>query len=86
MTQDPENNKHFIADEGKIFRRVFNGFSEIENPYTAGTELILGEILIDDKGRKLNPAIEDKIEYYDEIDIPVEEEQPAEETTVSTEE
>jgi hypothetical protein len=73
MTQDNNNPKHYIADEGKIFQRISNGFTNIENPYPVGSELILGEILIDQNGNKLEAPIEDRIEYYEEIDLPKEE-------------
>lgn len=70
MTQDIDNPKYYIADEGKCFRRIHNGFTAIENPYIVGTALILGQILIDDKGMKLDEPIDDKIEYYEEVDMP----------------
>lgn len=73
MTQDKNNPKHYIANEGKIFQRVSNGFTNIEIPYVVGTELMLGEILIDQNGNKLESPIEDRIEYYEEIDLPKEE-------------
>ena len=72
MTQDKNNPKHYIADEGKIFQRISNGFTNIETPYAVGTELMLGEILIDQNGNKLESPIEDRIEYYNEIDLPKE--------------
>lgn len=72
MTQDKNNPKHYIADEGKIFQRISNGFTNIETPYVVGTELTLGEILIDQNGNKLESPIEDRIEYYNEIDLPKE--------------
>lgn len=74
MTQDTNNSKHYIADEGKVFQRIHNGFTAIEQPYIVGTALILGQILIDSYGNKLDEPIDDKIEYYEEIDAPVQEE------------
>lgn len=86
MTQDTNNSKHYTADEGKVFQRIHNGFTAIEQPYIVGTSLILGEILIDSYGNKLDEPIPDKIEYYEEIDAPVQEEPQAEESTEQTEE
>lgn len=74
MTQDTNNSKHYIADEGKVFQRIHNGFTAIEQPYIVGTALILRQILIDSYGNKLEEPIDDKIEYYEEIDAPVQEE------------
>lgn len=72
MIQDINNNKHYVAEEGKVFQRIFDGFNNIENPYIVGTNLIMGMILVDSNGNKLATPIEDKIEYYKEIDIPEE--------------
>lgn len=74
MTQDTNNTKMYTADEGKVFQRIHNGFTTIEKPYIVGSMLILGQILIDAEGNKLASPIDDKIEYYEEIDAPVEEE------------
>lgn len=74
MTQDKNNPKHFICDEGKTFQRIHNGFTEIENPYIVGTEIKLGKILIDETGKELEDPINDLIEYYEEIELPEEEE------------
>lgn len=63
----------YTADEGKVFRRIHNGFTTIEKPYIVGTTIILGQILIDAEGKKLAAPIDDKIEYYEEIDAPIEE-------------
>ena len=70
MTQDINNPKHYTTDEGKVFQRISNGFTQIENPFVVGPDIILGEILVNEKGEKLDTPIEDKIEYYAEIDIP----------------
>ena len=78
MIQDTNNPKKFTADEGKVFQRIYNGFAEIENPYIVGTALILGKILVDNEGKELVEPIDDLIEYYQEIDLPVQEEQQEE--------
>lgn len=70
MTQDINNPSHFIADEGKVFQRVYNGFTAIEKPYVVGSELIIGKILVDNKGHKLDNPINDDIHYYEEITAP----------------
>lgn len=74
MKQDDKNKNHYIAADGKVFQRVFNGFEEIKTPTICGSELFLGKILIDAKGNKLADPIDDKIEYYVEVDKPTEEE------------
>lgn len=83
MTQNTTNTKMYTADEGKVFQRIHNGFTTIEKPYIVGTTIILGQILIDAEGKKLESPIDDKIEYYEEIDAPIEEttdETPVEES------
>ena len=83
MTQNTTNTKMYTADEGKVFQRIHNGFTTIEKPYIVGTTIILGQILIDVEGKKLESPIDDKIEYYEEIDAPIEEttdETPVEES------
>lgn len=62
-----EPNK-YIADEGKTFIRVFDGFNEINPPIGNFFNLTLGKILKDSKGNTLKNPIQDKIEYYKEID------------------
>lgn len=70
MTQDSKNTKHYIADEGKVFRRVYDGFNKLSKPLILGNELILGNIILNSNGDMLNAPIEDKIEYYEEVDAP----------------
>jgi len=70
MTQDINNPKHYIADEGMVFQRISNGFTELENPMTVGSQLYLGKILIDSKGNTLDELIDDSIEFYTEIPRP----------------
>lgn len=57
----------YIADEGKVFQRIFDGFNEIE-PYGNFSNLTLGNILMDSDGFKLDSPIPDKIEYYKEVE------------------
>lgn len=78
MIQDTNNPKKFTADEGKIFQRIYNGFTNIEEPYIVGTTLILGKILVNEEGKELADPTDDLIEYYEEIDLPVQEEQQEE--------
>lgn len=70
MTQDVNNPKHYIAAEGKVFQRIFDGFNKIKNPQILGNELILGNIILNTNGEMLLSPIEDKIEYYIEVDTP----------------
>lgn len=74
MTQDSQNEKHYIAAEGKVFQRIYNGFNEIKTPTVYGSELFLGKILVDGEGKLLEEPIDDKIEYYQEINEPIREE------------
>lgn len=70
MTQDIKNTKRYVADEGKVFQRVYNGFSAISEPYVVGDEIILGQILVDAEGHALTTPINDDIHYYEEVDAP----------------
>ena len=70
MTQDINNPKHYIADEGMVFQRISNGFAELEKPMTVGSQLYLGKILIDANGNALDEPIDDSIEFYTEIARP----------------
>ena len=70
MIQDTLNSKKFTASEGKVFKRIHDGFQSIENGIVLGDTIILGEILVNSFGEKLETPIEDKIEYYTEIDKP----------------
>lgn len=62
--------KTYIADEGKVFQRTFDGFNKIEPPVGYFSNLTLGEILIDSDGNKLKNTIPDKIQYYEEVELP----------------
>lgn len=57
----------YIADEGKYFRRVFDGFKKLKTPYGNFKKLKLGKILYDSNGNKLKNPIKDNIKYYEEI-------------------
>lgn len=62
--------KTYIADEGKVFQRTFDGFNKINPPIGYFSNLTLGEILVDSQGNKLETPIPDKIQYYEEIELP----------------
>ena len=64
MRIDPENEKHIIADEGKIFRRIVSQENYGEEIYLGYTYYI-GGVLQD-------PPHEDKPEDFEEIDKPIE--------------
>lgn len=74
------NEKHYIAEDGKVFQRINNGFNELKEPVILGSEIILGNIIVDADGNLLPEPIEDKIEYYIEVDKPAEENEPDETT------
>lgn len=59
----------YIADKGKAFKRVYNGFKKIEDS-NFYPNLKLGHILVDAKGDKLDTPIPDKIQYYEEVELP----------------
>lgn len=61
--------KTYIADEGKVFQRTFDGFNKIEPPIGYFSNLTLGEILVDSDGNKLKNPIPDKIQYYEEVEL-----------------
>ena len=71
MTQDYNNEKHYIASEGKVFQRISNGFNKLAEPIVLGNELFLGNIILDAEGKMLEKPIEDKIEFYEEVEAPV---------------
>ena len=60
----------YIADEGKVFQRINNGFNPLDPPIGYFTNLTLGQILVDGDGNPLETPIPDKIEYYEEIEMP----------------
>lgn len=63
-----ENNV-YIADEGKAFQRIYDGFKKLDVPQGYFFSLILGDILIDSNGNKLKIPIPDKIQYYEEVEF-----------------
>jgi len=65
MTIDINNNKHIIADEGKTFRRISDGFE-------MGEEIYLGKAWYIG-GKKLDEPIDELPEHFEEIDIQTEE-------------
>ena len=62
MTIDPKNEKHIIADNGKVFQRIVSK----EN---YGDEIYLGYSYYIG-GVRQDPPHEDKIEDFEEIDKP----------------
>ena len=62
MIIDPENNKHIIADDGKVFQRI-------EDKMIYGEEIFLGYTYYIN-GQKLDTPHEDKPEDFEEIDKP----------------
>ena len=66
MTIDPNNSKHIIADEGKVFQRIVSEEIYSEEIYL-GYSYYIGGVLQD-------PPHEDKIEDFEEIDKPQDEE------------
>ena len=65
MTIDINDNRHIIADEGKTFRRISDGFEMGEEIYLGKTWYIGGKLLPE--------PIEEKPEDFEEIDIQTEE-------------
>lgn len=64
MRTDPENEKHIIADEGKVFRRISDGMIYGEEIYLGYSYYIGGE--------KLEIPHLDIPEDFEEIDKPEE--------------
>ena len=65
MTVDKNNSKHIIADEGKVFKRISDGF-------IYGNEIYLGYTYYIG-GKKLDEPHLEVIEDFEEIDAPKEE-------------
>lgn len=63
-----QENGIYIADEGKVFQRTYNGFEVLNPPLGFFKTLKLGQILVDSNGNILENPIEDKIQYYEEIE------------------
>lgn len=64
MKTDESNNKHLIAEEGKAFRRISDG-------WVAGKEIYLG-YTYQIGGEKLKVPLLELPEHFEEIDAPVE--------------
>lgn len=62
-----QENGIYIADEGKVFQRTYNGFKILNPPIGYFNTLKLGKILIDSEGNQLDNPIDDKIQYYEEV-------------------
>lgn len=60
MTQDTLNSRHYVADTGKVFRRLSDGF-------VFGNELYLGYAYYIGE-QKLDTPREEQIEDFEEID------------------
>ena len=65
MTVDPNNSKHIIADEGKVFKRKSDGFIYGEEIYLGYTYYI--------GGQKLDEPHLEVAEDFEEIDAPQDE-------------
>lgn len=65
MTVDKNNSKHIIADEGKVFKRISDGF-------IFGNEIYLGYTYYIG-GKKLDEPHLEVVEDFEEIDAPQEE-------------
>ena len=63
-----QENGIYIADEGKVFQRTYDGFKKLNPPMGYFNSLKLGKILVDSEGNKLSTPIDDKIQYYEEIE------------------
>jgi hypothetical protein len=63
-----QENGIYIADEGKVFQRTYDGFKKLNPPIGYFNTLKLGKILTDSNGNLLDTPIDDKIQYYEEIE------------------
>lgn len=66
MTQDIQNPSHWIADEGKIFKRIADGLEYGEEIFLGYTYYI--------NGQKLPQPKLEVIEDFEEVDKPEEDE------------
>lgn len=73
MKTDALNNRHLIAEEGKVLRRISDG-------WIAGTEIYLGYTYYLN-GEKLEVPLLELPEHFEEIDAPVEDEVILDEVT-----
>lgn len=63
-----QENGIYIADEGKVFQRTYDGFKKLNPPIGYFNNLKLGKILTDSDGNLLDNPIDDKIQYYEEVE------------------
>lgn len=63
-----QENGIYIADEGKVFQRTYDGFKKLNPPIGYFNTLKLGKILTDSDGNLLDTPIDDKIQYYEEVE------------------
>ncbi|WP_449039161.1 hypothetical protein [Parabacteroides goldsteinii] len=70
MKTDESNNRHLIADEGKVLRRISDGWIAGEEIYLGYTYYLDGELLPE-------PLLEQP-EHYEEVDKVILEETPDE--------
>jgi len=63
-----QENGIYIADEGKAFQRTYDGFKKLNPPIGYFKTLKLGKILTDSDGNLLDTPIDDKIQYYEEVE------------------
>ena len=73
MKTDELNTNHVLADEGKVLRRISDG-------WVAGNEIYLG-YTYQVGGSKLEEPLLELPEHYEEVDAPVEEEVILDEVT-----
>ena len=73
MRIDELNNRHILADEGKVLRRISDGWE-------AGKEIFLG-YAYQIGGKKLEVPLLELPEHFEEIHAPVEEDVILDETT-----
>ena len=63
-----QENEIYIANEGKAFQRTYDGFKKLNPPIGYFKTLKLGKILTDSDGNLLDNPIDDKIQYYEEVE------------------
>lgn len=73
MKTDELNNRHLIAEEGKVLRRI-------SDDWVAGSEIYLG-YAYQIGGNKLEEPLLELPEHYEEIDAPIEDEVILDEVT-----
>ena len=68
MTQDKNNKAHWIADEGKVFKRISDGFIFGNEIYLGYTYYLNGEKLTEPKSEVIEDFEEVEDIYNKEID------------------